>query len=100
MNKEVVANAETIYDVVGHSKVRIWDPVTDVIETVDNGTTNLFCSGHSLLPDGRLFVTGGHEHPHPYSQVGDDHTNLFDPATRSWSPWRRRWRRVAGIRPT
>jgi hypothetical protein len=84
--KEVVGNDETIYDVVGHSKVLIWDPVTDVIETVDNGTTNLFCSGHSLLPDGRLFVTGGHEHPHPNSQVGDDHTNLFDPATRSWSP--------------
>ena len=28
---------------------------------VDNANTNLFCSGHTFLPDGRLFVAGGHQ---------------------------------------
>lgn len=27
---------------------------------VPNNVTNLFCSGHAFLPDGRLLVTGGH----------------------------------------
>jgi hypothetical protein len=35
-------------------------PPTSHLE-VDNITTNLFCSAHSFLSDGRLLVTGGHE---------------------------------------
>ena len=27
---------------------------------VPNNSTNLFCSGHTLLPDGRLLAMGGH----------------------------------------
>ena len=81
-------NAPTIYDVTGQSKVRIWDPVTNTFDTtvVNNGTTNLFCSAHSLLPDGRLFVAGGHNHKHPNSLAGDKHTNIFDPVARTWAP--------------
>ncbi len=75
----------TINDEVGHSMARIWDPATGGFEIVDNITTNLFCSGHSFLPDGRLFVTGGHKHWHPNSTSGDEHTNIFDPITRTWS---------------
>jgi hypothetical protein len=41
----------------------IWDPTSN---TVVNGPTAfghvLFCTGHSLLPDGRLFVAGGGHH--------------------------------------
>lgn len=77
-------NNPTMNDVVGKSKARVWDPVTGAFEVVDNQTTNLFCTGHSLLPDGRLFATGGHNHFHPNSRVGDRHTNIFDPVTRSW----------------
>ena len=28
---------------------------------IDNNVTNLFCAGHTFLPDGRLLVLGGHE---------------------------------------
>ena len=27
---------------------------------IPNNVTNLFCSGHTFLPDGRLFAMGGH----------------------------------------
>jgi hypothetical protein len=30
------------------------------VSFVPNTTTNLFCSGHTFLPDGRLITTGGH----------------------------------------
>ena len=75
----------TKLDVVGRSMARVWNPSNNTFETVDNFTTNLFCSGHSLLPDGRLFAAGGHAHPHQYSRSGDAHTNIFDPVTRQWS---------------
>ncbi len=44
----------------------LWDPATgDFTPTpqptlADGSTVNLFCSGHSFLPDGSLFVAGGH----------------------------------------
>jgi len=43
---------------------------------------DLFCSGHALLPDGRVFVAGGHTGtPH----VGIPNSTFFDPSTQSWS---------------
>jgi hypothetical protein len=36
---------------------RPYPPFTEI----DNHLTNLFCSGHAYLPDGRLLVVGGHE---------------------------------------
>jgi hypothetical protein len=55
-------------------------PPGGVVE-VDNNQTNLFCSGHTFLPDGRLFVTGGHAGTNYYG-VAD--VNIFDPASQSW----------------
>ena len=43
--------------------------------------TNLFCSGHVLLPDGRLLVVGGNVQ----ADVGIKDTTLFDSATNTWS---------------
>jgi hypothetical protein len=54
---------------------------------VANTTTNLFCSGHSFLPDGRLFVAGGHQHP-KVDGSGERQTNIFDYRTNSWSSGR------------
>ena len=51
---------------------------------VANSTTNLFCSGHSFLPDGRLLVAGGHKNP-DFDAVGEKHINIFDYRTNSWS---------------
>ncbi len=50
------------------------DPSTTWLE-VPNTTTNLFCSGHAFLPDGRLLVAGGHNGD-PY--VGTADVNIFD----------------------
>jgi hypothetical protein len=51
---------------------------------VPNATTNLFCSGHTFLPDGNLFVTGGHRSAH-FDLAGEAHTNIFNYNTNTWS---------------
>jgi Domain of unknown function (DUF1929)/Glyoxal oxidase N-terminus len=42
--------------------------------SVPNTTTNLFCSGHTFLPDGRLLEMGGHI---DYNYYGDSDVNVF-----------------------
>ena len=32
---------------------RMWDPTTNVFSTLSKSGVNIFCTGHSLLPDGR-----------------------------------------------
>jgi hypothetical protein len=64
------------------TQARIWDPETNSFATVTNTSTNVFCSGHSFLPDGRLLVTGGH---HLLPSVGEPHTNIFDFRTNTWT---------------
>jgi Concanavalin A-like lectin/glucanases superfamily/Domain of unknown function (DUF1929)/Glyoxal oxidase N-terminus len=59
---------------------RIWDPETASFEPTPSGI-NLFCAGHVLLPDGRLFVAGGHEK----SYEGLRSTRLLNPLAGSWA---------------
>ena len=73
--------------VVGRSEAWLWDPITDTRQRFDNLTTNLFCSGHSFLPDGRLIVTGGHGHS-DFDGAGEKHINIFD-YTNTSNPWSR-----------
>ena len=43
---------------------------------------NLFCSGHSFLPDGNLFVAGGHisdGHGEPFATIYDVGNNEWQP---------------------
>jgi hypothetical protein len=42
---------------------------------VPNNLTNLFCSGHTFLPDGRLLALGGHEGANYY---GSTDVNIFE----------------------
>jgi hypothetical protein len=49
---------------------------------VPNTRTNLFCSGHSYLPDGRLLIMGGHD---GVDWDGSAHTTIFD--WRQTMPW-------------
>jgi len=68
-----------------------------------NETTNLFCSGHTFLPDGRLLVTGGHKRVDPTPPgteptpeviyppgsefregLGEDAINIFDYQRNEW----------------
>ena len=58
---------------------QVWDPVTGSFTAVP-APSLLFCAGHDFLPDGRLFVVGGHlDYDHGLPNV-----NVFDAATESW----------------
>ncbi len=54
-----------------------WDPVTGESSVVAWPGYNDFCSGHSLLADGRLLVAGGHLD----SNRGLPEANIYDPFT-------------------
>jgi len=59
----------------------VFDPSTLGVTAVPFTTANLFCSGHSLLPDGRIFVAGGHTSNH----VGINNASIFDGQTQRWT---------------
>jgi hypothetical protein len=95
--RDKVTNGANLEDVTGHSNTYVVDPqffFNDPLghtTTYFNSTTNLFCSGHSFLPDGRLLVTGGHEKASvsPFTEgLGDKSVNLFD-YNNTTSPWSR-----------
>ena len=58
----------------------VWNPETGLFEPTPSGI-NLFCSGHVLLPDGRLFVAGGHE----LAYAGLKNTMLYSSNLGSWT---------------
>lgn len=62
----------------------VWDPVSGASNVVP-APSELFCAGHSFLPDGRLLVAGGHiSDGQGTSGLGLPNTNVFDPATGAW----------------
>lgn len=94
------------WDVGNKSNTYVVDPLyldsPDYTATIHNDTTNLFCSGHSFLPDGRLLVTGGHgkvqkpdpAHPGQFIDdpvydfaegIGEKDLNIFDYARNTWT---------------
>lgn len=73
----------TIREETGKSEAWVWDVPTDEKVRVANTTTNLFCSGHSFLPDGRLLVSGGHRDPVSDGD-GEPHINIFDFRNNGW----------------
>jgi hypothetical protein len=48
---------------------------------------DIFCTGHNVLADGRLFLTGGHDHTTGYRQdvAAIDRCDLYDPVARTWT---------------
>jgi len=44
----------------GTASATLWNPSTGAFTPVPNQTTQIFCSGHVQLADGRLLVVGGH----------------------------------------
>jgi hypothetical protein len=66
------------------SHARLLDPRTGALETVDVPfDREHFCSGHTILPDGRLLVAGGEGDQ--IATDGPSWVTLFDPATETWS---------------
>lgn len=60
---------------------RIWDPATTAITTPTQPGRNTFCSGNSFLPNGKLFVPGGHIE----NNVGLASASFYDPASDTWT---------------
>ena len=82
------------WDATGHSNTYTVDPLyldnTDYTAIPQpTPPTNLFCSGHSFLPDGRLLVTGGHikDSGEPKREsIGEKAINIFDYRTSATYP--------------
>jgi hypothetical protein len=67
---------------------RLWDPVFGFeSESTQVHNRNVFCAGHSFLPDGRLLVSGGQSYNFfPFVKSGADHDlHTFEPQTKSWT---------------
>jgi chitodextrinase len=62
------------------SLAQVWDPATNTFTPV-TAPDNLFCSGHTSLPDGRVISVGGHINAH----VGLNTANIFDPQSQTWT---------------
>lgn len=60
---------------------REWDPANPgVVTAVTKVGYNIFCTGHSWMADGRLFVTGGHRR----NGYGLPEASIFNPANNTW----------------
>lgn len=67
------------------TEARIWNPNTKKVTNVSlTSRTDIYCGGHSLLPDGRLFVAGGQKYNSDL-EVGIRNTTTFNPKTLRWS---------------
>ena len=60
---------------------RLWDPAGGAVSLAALAPYNIFCAGHSTLPDGRLLVTGGHI----ANSVGLPNAWICDPFTNKWT---------------
>jgi PKD repeat protein len=61
-------------------QAKVWNPATRLFTNAFT-SSNIFCAGHSFLPNGQLLVAGGN--------IGKDRghsaTNIFSPAGYSWT---------------
>ncbi len=70
------------------SLVRTWNYLTGAQADAPFGyPRDVFCAGHVVLPDGRVFISGGHDHTTVKgSGVGINNADVYDPVTRRWTP--------------
>ncbi|HZR49609.1 MAG TPA: fibronectin type III domain-containing protein [Streptosporangiaceae bacterium] len=61
----------------------IYDPAARTFTTVNAPSSN-FCAGNVQLPDGRIMTVGGWG-AQTTGQTGIVDTNIFDPATQTWT---------------
>jgi hypothetical protein len=60
---------------------RLWDPATATTTPLTRPGYDTFCSGHTFLSDGRLFVAGGHIQ----NNVGLPNASAYDPISNTWA---------------
>jgi len=81
---------------------RLYDTTNGAITAVGSPTTDIFCSGHAFLGDGRLLVGGGTETwGGEAGEHGHGAAGHFTGHRASWvfRPRARSWQRVADMRP-
>jgi hypothetical protein len=77
----------------GGVSARLWNPATGQFIAVANAMTNIFCSSHTALADGRILVVGGHGP----DLLGSPDANIFVQQPGN-GPRRRGCRSRGGIR--
>ena len=60
---------------------RSWDPANQSVSPLSPPGFDLFCTGHSFLADGRLFVAGGHIQ----NGVGLPNASIYNPSVNAWT---------------
>jgi len=60
----------------------LWNLVTNKFTTAPKAAFNIFCSGHSTLQDGRLFVAGGHAGNQSDGLIS---STVYDPVMNTWT---------------
>jgi hypothetical protein len=60
---------------------RLWNPATGNVTNPASPGSNLFCSGHVFLADGRLLIAGGHIE----SGVGLSSARAYNAFTNTWT---------------
>ena len=68
-------------DGVNGDDPRVWNPATGSITSLARIGFDPFCSAHTYLPDGRLFVAGGHID----NWVGLSDAAIYNPANNTWT---------------
>ena len=61
----------------------LWDPLTGNFSDPQFPSVNIFCAGHTWLPDGRLLVVGGQDPLGNY--FGEPVADIYDPYTGQWA---------------
>ena len=59
----------------------IWDPASNTFTATAASSYAIFCSGHTTLADGKVFIAGGHIADY----TGYAHAVIFDPATNGFT---------------
>jgi len=68
-------------DHTDNAGVQVWDPIADTLVNRPYVAQDLFCSGHTVMPDGRVLVVGGHSSTY----VGLTSATIYNPTTQAWS---------------
>ena len=97
INATLLRSGEVLLFEIPHrrgSHARVWDPVTGHVRSVNVPFRHdLFCGANSVLPDGRVLVTGGTRYG-ARALDGTNRTATFSPLHRVWkSGPRMRFRR-------
>jgi hypothetical protein len=60
----------------------LWNPSTNTFSTAPMASYNIFCSGHSFLQDGKLFLAGGHAGNQSDGLIS---STFYDPSLNTWT---------------